>query len=81
MKRTVFALTFVMGLVVGIAASRWLPERAVEAQSNWQCRSWNLDAGADVTATGTWLSGARTVEITAAGLSAASRYTLVACKL
>ena len=80
MKRTVLGAVFVIGLLVGLVMARWLPERVVEAQTNWQCKSWgNLAPAADVTAAGTWLASAKSVQITAAGLSAAT-YTLVACK-
>ena len=80
MKRKVLGGVFLLGLLVGLVTAQWLPERVVQAQTTWQCKSWgNLAPAGDVSAAGTWLGSAKSVQITAAGLSAAT-YTLVACK-
>jgi hypothetical protein len=70
---------FLAGLVVGLFAAQLL-ERDALAQSNWQCMSWSLDSGGNVAAVSNFLSGAKTVELTSAGVSANNRIALVACK-
>jgi hypothetical protein len=71
---------FSAGVVIGLAVAGLRQEPVVSAQAGWQCHSWILESkeGADVV--GPWLGAASRVEIAAAGLSVAGRYTLVACK-
>jgi hypothetical protein len=87
MKRTVAVMIFASGIAAGFFGGQVLgPAVAVEAQGagapGWQCRSWTRnDASAtDVTEVGGWLANAMNVQLTSAGLSAGSRYALVACK-
>ena len=68
------------GVVIGVALAGLRQEPVVSAQAGWQCRSWTLDSKEGVDAIGPWLGTAARVEISAAGLSIAGRYTLVACK-
>ena len=67
-----------VGVVIGVAGQR--SEPVVSAQAGWQCRSWTLESKESADVVGPWLGAAARVEIAAAGLSIAGRYTLVACK-
>jgi len=80
MRRMVCGAIFVVGLLIGFGIAAWPFERVVAAQSGWQCRSWTLDEKGDATAVGTWLGAAQSAQIATAGLSAGSRFTVVACK-
>jgi hypothetical protein len=77
--RRVLIIVFAAGFLAGMFASRLL-ERAVMAQSNWQCASWSLDSNGNLGPVSSFLAGAKTVELTSAGLSVANRFVLVACK-
>jgi hypothetical protein len=79
MKRTMYGVVLGMGVMLGVAISMW-SGRTVEAQAAWQCASWTLEEKPNVTAIGTWLGAAQTVQLTSAGLSAGSRFAVVACK-
>ena len=79
MKRAVSMSLFILGLAAGLGSSMWWPER-VAAQVGWECRSWTIEQRDDATPIGTWLGGANDVQLTTAGLSAGSRYAVVACK-
>ena len=68
------------GLVIGVAMAELWQEPVVSAQAGWQCRSFTRESKESADAIGTWLGAAARVEITAAGLSVADRYVLVACK-
>jgi hypothetical protein len=82
MKRTAYVAIFAIGLAIGVAAAAWWPATVVEAQGAWQCRSWTIDEKGDTGAVGTWLgtTPGGNVHLTSAGLSAGSRYAVVACK-
>ena len=81
MKRTAYLAIFASGLAIGAGVAVGWPARVVEAQTGWQCRSWTMDEKGDATAVGNWLGTASgDVQVTAAGLSAGSRYAVVACK-
>jgi hypothetical protein len=80
MKRKVCGAIIGMGLLLGSVIALLWPARVVDAQTSWQCRSWTLEEKADATPVGTWLGQAKTVQLTAAGLSAGSRFAVVACK-
>jgi hypothetical protein len=82
MKRTACVAIFVSGLSIGAVIVVGWPARVVEAQAAWQCRSWTVDEKGDVGAVGTWLGTARSedIHLSTAGLSAGSRYAVVACK-
>ncbi|HET9943265.1 MAG TPA: hypothetical protein VFR05_07990 [Terriglobia bacterium] len=79
MKKVIAGATFAAGLIAGLFGAQFL-EREALAQSNWQCMSWALDSGGNVSAVSNFLSGAKTVELTSSGLSTANRIALVACK-
>ena len=79
MRKCAIGLIFAAGLAVAIVAPRLL-EREALAQSNWQCMSWNLDSGGNVTAISKCLAGATNVQMTSTGTSVANRVWLVACK-
>ena len=80
MKKTVSATILGTGVLLGLLIAASWPERVVEAQTAWQCRSWTLEEKADAAVVGTWLSTARAVHMTSAGLSAGSRFAVVVCK-
>ena len=79
MKRLAIGVVFAAGLLAGLFASQLL-ERGALAQSNWQGMSWSLDSGGNVNAVSNFLSGAKTVELTSASTTVATRFSLVACK-
>ena len=79
MKRTMYGVVLGMGVAIGLAIATW-SARTVEAQGAWQCASWTIEEKANVTAIGTWLGAAKTVQLTSSGLSAGSRFAVVACK-
>jgi hypothetical protein len=66
--------------VVGVAPAGLRQEPVLSAKAGWQCRSWTLESTEGADAVGPWLGAAARVEIAAADLSTAGRYTLVACK-
>jgi hypothetical protein len=68
------------GVVIGVALAGLPQEPVVSAQAGWQCRSWMLESKESADVVGPWLGAAERVEISAAGLSIAGRYTVVACK-
>jgi hypothetical protein len=68
------------GVLIGDTLAGLRPEPVVSAQAGWQCRSWTLDSNESADAVGSWLGTAARVEISTAGLEAAGRYALVACK-
>lgn len=82
MNRTATVAIFALGLSLGAGVALWWPAPVVEAQGAWQCRSFTLEEKADAGVVGTWLGTANpdNVEMTAAGLSAGSRFAVVACK-
>ena len=65
--------------MAGLFTSHLL-EREALAQSNWQCMSWTLDSNGNLGAVSNFLAGAKTVELTSAGVSVANRFVMVACK-
>ncbi len=71
---------FSAGVVIGVALAGLRQEPVVSAQAGWQCRSWTLESKESADVVGPWLGAAARVEITAAGLSQAGRYTVVACR-
>ena len=71
---------FSAGLVIGMAVAGLRLEPVVSAQGGWQCRSWTLESKESADVVEPWLGTSARVEIAAAGLSIAGRYTLVACK-
>ena len=79
MKKMAIGVVFAAGLLAGLFASQLL-ERESLAQSNWQCMSWSMDPGGNVGAVSSFLSGAKTVELTSASTAIANRFALVACK-
>lgn len=79
MTRTIGGVVFGVGVVVGIVVATW-SGRVVEAQGGWQCASWTFEEKPNASAVGTWLGSAKTVQLTSAGLSAGSRFAVVACK-
>jgi len=79
MKKLAIVSLFAAGLLAGLLVSQVLEPNAL-AQSNWNCMSWSLDSGGNVAALSNFLSGAKTVELTAAGVSVGNRFALVACK-
>ena len=72
-------MVFITGVVAGLIVSH-VPGFEAMAQSNWQCMSWNIEPGGNASAVTNFLSGARSVELESAGLSA-GRFTVLACKL
>ena len=79
MKRMMYGLVLGMGVLLGVAIATW-SGRTVEAQAGWQCAAWTVEEKPNVTAIGPWLGAAKTVHLTSAGLSAGSRFAVVACK-
>ena len=77
--RKVLVVVFAAGFVAGMFTSHLLEPEA-SAQSNWQCMSWTLDSGGNLAAVGSFLAGAKTVELTSAGIEVGNRFALVACK-
>ena len=82
MKRTALVAIFASGLAIGVGVAVGWPVRVVEAQGAWQCQSWTLGEKSDAGAVGTWLGTTSTgnIHMAVAGLSAGSRYAVVACK-
>jgi hypothetical protein len=82
MKLTAYIAMFMSGLAISAAMTMVWPARVLEAQGAWQCRSWTVDEKGDVGAVGTWLGTARPedIHLSSSGLSAGSRYAVVACK-
>ena len=80
MKRTISGAMLAIGVLFGLLIGAAWPERVVEAQTAWQCRSFTMEEKADSAVVGTWLGTARTVQMTSAGLSAGSRFVVVVCK-
>ena len=80
MKRTISGAILGTGVLFGLLIGASWPERVVEAQTAWQCRSFTLEEKADAAVVGTWLGTARTFQMTSAGLSAGSRFAVVVCK-
>jgi hypothetical protein len=80
MKKTVSGAILGTGVLLGLLIAAAWPERVVEAQAAWQCRSWTLQENADAAVVGTWLGTAKVVHMTSAGLSAGSRSVVVVCK-
>ena len=80
MKRTMFAVLFVAGLLVGYFMARY-SDTAVLAQRPWQCRSWEMNSKTDnASDIGTFLGSATNVQITSAGVEVGSRYAVIACR-
>ena len=77
--RKLLIVVFAAGFLAGLFTSHML-EREALAQNNWQCMSWSLDSGGNMGAVSSFLAGAKTVELTSAGLSIANRFELIACK-
>ena len=67
-------------LAIGFVCSMLIPNMVVEAQTNWQCKSWTLQKDEDAAPVGAWLGQAKNVEISAAGLSVSALTRVVACK-
>ena len=80
MKKTVGGAILGIGLLLGLLIGASWPAQVVEAQTTWQCSSWTIAEKGDAAVVGTWLGTARTVHMTSAGLSAGSRFAVVACK-
>jgi hypothetical protein len=79
MRKVAIAVIFAAGLLAGLFSSR-LFEREALAQGNWQCMSWSMDSGGNVGAVSNFLAGAKTVELTSAGVAVGNRFALVACR-
>ena len=79
MKRTVIVIVFAAALLADLVAPRLL-EREALAQTSRQCMSWTVESGGSLDDVATFLAGAKTVELTSAGLSIANRFALVACR-
>ena len=79
MKRTISGAILGTGVLLGILIGASWSGR-VEAQVNWQCRSFPMEEKADAAVVGTWLGTAKTFQMTSAGLSAGSRFAVVVCK-
>ena len=79
MKKGVICVVFAAGFLAGRFTSQLL-EREVLAESNWQCMSWTLDSSGNLGSVSNFLAGAKTVELTSAGVDVANRFALVACK-
>jgi hypothetical protein len=80
MKKAISGAILGAGVLLGLLIAASWPERVVEAQTTWQCRSWTLEEKADAAVVGTWLGTAKVVHMTSAGLSAGSRSVVVVCK-
>ena len=80
MKRTMSGAILGIGVLFGLLIAASWPERVVEAQAAWQCRSWTIEEKGDAAVVGTWLGTAKTFQMTSAGLSAGSRFAVVVCK-
>ena len=79
MRKMGISVVFGAGFLAGLFTSHML-EREALAQSNWQCMSWTLDSSGNLGPLSNFLAGAKTVELTSAGLEIANRFALVACK-
>jgi len=79
MRKIAIGVVFAAGFLTGRFTSQLL-EREVLAQSNWQCMSWTMDSNGNLGAVTNFLAGAKTVELTSAGVSVANHFVLVACK-
>ena len=79
MKKVVLGVVFAAGFLTGRFTSELLEHEAF-AQSNWQCMSWTLDSSGNLGSVSNFLAGAKTVELTSAGVDVANRFALVACK-
>jgi len=80
MTRTMGAALAGTVLAIGFVCSMLIPNVVVEAQTNWQCKSWTLQKQEDAAPVGTWLGQAKNVEISAAGLSQSGLMGVLACK-
>ena len=80
MTRTMGAALLGTGLAIGVVCSMLIPNVVVEAQANWQCKSWTLQKDEDVAPVAAWLGQARNVQISAAGLSVSALTRVVACR-
>jgi hypothetical protein len=80
MKKTVGGAILGIGVLLGLFIGASWPGQIVEAQTAWQCNSWTIAEKDNAAVVGTWLSTARAVHMTSAGLSAGSRFVVVACK-
>ena len=77
MKKVFAAALFAAGLGVGRSPCKFWNASALaqsNPQSNWQCMSWGLDPGGNVASVGNFLAGAKTVELTAAGVAVGTRF-------
>ena len=79
MKKVVLAVVFAAGFLTGRSTSQLL-EREALAQSNWQCMSWTLESSGNLGSVSNFLAGAKTVELTSAGVEVGNRFALVACR-
>jgi hypothetical protein len=80
MKRTTVAILFGTGLLAGLLISGMRsPIVLAQTATGWECKAWTVPIDGSVSQLGTWLSTAKNVHLTSAGLSNA-RYTVTACK-
>jgi hypothetical protein len=80
MQKTVSGAILGIGVLLGLLIGASWPGQVVEAQAAWQCNSWTIEEKGNAAVVGTWLGTARAVHMTSAGLSAGSRFAVVACK-
>jgi uncharacterized membrane protein YciS (DUF1049 family) len=80
MNRTIVAIVFAAGLVAGYVIAG-TTQTSVQAQSAWECRSWETNSNTDNTGEiETFLGSATNVQLTSAGVDVATRYVVTACK-